>query len=70
MNMRSVRLVCARCGDRIGVYEPFWLRRPDGALMNTAFLPLRASGSDGADGSLFHLGCLAPDVLPDAEAAD
>lgn len=70
MDAHGFRLICTKCGDRIGIYEPFWLHQPDGTLVNTAFLPLRASGNDDAGSSFFHLGCLAPDSLPHAETAD
>lgn len=58
------RPACASCGDRIGVYEPFWLRRADGTLLSTTMLELSGEpGSESASGT-FHLGCLAPDHPP------
>jgi hypothetical protein len=70
VDAKGLVLICARCGDRIGVYEPFWLHHPDGTLINTAVLPLRASGTEDVSGKPFHLGCLAPDALPHTGAAD
>lgn len=49
---------CARCGDRIGVYEPVWLERSDGTRVRSGRLTL---GDVPAGGRLFHLGCLAGD---------
>jgi hypothetical protein len=28
----QVNLVCAECGDRIGVYERFWMQQADGTV--------------------------------------
>lgn len=29
---RDLNLVCAECGDRIGVYERFWMQHADGTV--------------------------------------
>lgn len=56
---------CAGCGDRIGVYEPIWLQHVDGSLANTSLLNLGDQVLTGAEAPrMFHLGCLAPDELP------
>lgn len=47
---------CAACGDRIGVYEPIWLQKPDGSVVGSALLELE---SPARDLRLFHSGCLA-----------
>jgi len=50
------RLLCACCGDRIGVYEPVWLERPDGTRVRSGLLEL---GDAPAQGRRFHSECLA-----------
>jgi hypothetical protein len=69
MSTSSSPPVCARCGERIGVYEPCWLRQPDGTLLSTSLLALRDPAADPRNCSFFHLGCLAPEAIPQAEAA-
>lgn len=48
--------VCAACGDRIGVYEPIWIRGTDGSLVTTSLLNL----ADDTEHPplLWHAGCL------------
>jgi hypothetical protein len=55
--------VCARCGDRIGVYEPLWLELADGTLQSSSFLSLDQYASH-AQARVWHHGCLAPDGIP------
>ena len=33
-------MLCAACGDVIGVYEPAWIERPDGTLHRASMLSL------------------------------
>ena len=56
-------LLCARCGDRIGVYEPVWLELADGALRSSSYLNLDRYAPYERS-RLWHLGCLAPDGVP------
>jgi hypothetical protein len=56
MNSLDSRPLCARCGDRIGVYEPIWLEQPDGTRVRSGLLAL---GEAPLDGRLFHSDCLA-----------
>lgn len=65
MEDRNWLLVCARCGDRIGVYEPLWLELADGTLHSTSYLNL-AKYDLHQEPRLWHLGCLAPDAGPPA----
>ena len=52
-------LTCSGCARRIGVYEPIWWRRPDGALDESSFLRLRDHPLRDAPGSaFFHQECL------------
>ena len=39
------RLICAVCGDRIGVYEPFLYVQPNGSLISSSFRAIQ----DGRD---------------------
>jgi hypothetical protein len=32
---RELNLLCAECGDRIGVYERFWMRNADGTVVSS-----------------------------------
>jgi hypothetical protein len=60
-------LLCARCGDRIGVYERLWLELADGTLRSSSFLNLAQHELHGR-ARLWHHSCLAPDGLsPEAE---
>ena len=56
-------LLCAACGDRIGMYEPLWCELPDGALGSSSYLNLSCEQRRGRS-RLWHLGCLAPDAVP------
>jgi hypothetical protein len=56
MNSLDSRPLCACCGDRIGVYEPVWLERPDGTRVRSGLLEL---GETLPDGRIFHSECLA-----------
>ncbi len=56
---------CARCGDRIGVYEPMWSEQPDGTIVDSALLTIGEDARKGhAHSRFFHHGCLAPAELP------
>ena len=56
-------LVCDRCGDPIGVYEPMWLQHPDGSLTDSSFLEIRDRlGDPHLATRFFHQGCLATDA--------
>lgn len=47
------------------MYEPIWLQHVDGSLANTSLLNLGDQVLTGAEAPrMFHLGCLAPDELP------
>lgn len=60
MDDSSRSLLCAMCGDRIGVYEPLWLEMVDGSLHRSSYLNL--GDHPGHDPSrLWHLDCLVPD---------
>ena len=65
MQDRKWLLVCARCGDRIGVYEPLWAELPDGTLHSSSYLNL-ARCDLHRESRFWHLGCLAPDAVPPA----
>jgi hypothetical protein len=56
-------LLCAACGDRIGMYEPLWCELPDGTLGLSSYLNLSCEQRRGRS-RLWHLGCLAPDAVP------
>jgi hypothetical protein len=56
-------LVCTRCGERIGVYEPLWLELADGILRSSSFLSL-GEHELPEPARLWHHGCLAPVRLP------
>ena len=56
-------LLCAACGDRIGMYEPLWCELPDGALGSSSYLNLSCEQRRGRS-RFWHLGCLAPDAVP------
>jgi hypothetical protein len=58
-------LLCARCGERIGVYEPLWLERGDGSLCSSSYLNLDQHEWHERS-RLWHHGCLAPDGLSPA----
>ncbi len=47
-------LVCAACGDRIGVYERFWRQNPDGTVVSP-----RDTEPTEASGRLIHDSCLS-----------
>jgi hypothetical protein len=55
--------MCARCRDRLGIYEPIFVRHPDGRIDDTSFLnlpePLRSELPP-----CFHRGCLLVDQDP------
>jgi len=56
---------CSGCDERIGVYEPLWIRDADGVLRPSSFLNLDEADRRGAAG-LWHLGCLVGDAPPAA----
>ena len=49
---------CEACGDRIGVYERIWVRRPGGAVERSSMLTVEREPGTGS-AALFHDGCLA-----------
>jgi len=53
---------CARCGDRIGVYEPLWVELGDGTLHSSSYLELGGYKSH-EPWRLWHQGCLFPDAV-------
>jgi hypothetical protein len=53
-------LTCAQCHDRIGVYEPLWLRQTDGTFRRSSFLNL-AKYPQRDPTRHWHLDCLKPD---------
>jgi hypothetical protein len=60
VDQSSEWLLCARCGDRIGVYEPIWLGLVDGSFHRSSYLNL--GDHPGHDPSrLWHLDCLIPE---------
>jgi hypothetical protein len=55
---------CSRCGDRIGVYEPFWLQLEDGTLRSSSYLNLHRDVRRGQLLlALWHRGCVALEDL-------
>jgi len=61
--------VCGTCGERIGVYEPIWLKHADGTLTATSLLNLDEELQSDSHQAFFHLGCLAPDQIPHTKVA-
>jgi len=60
---------CAGCGQRIGVYEPIWLEFGNGTLLSTSLLNIdQEPSSEQQPERLLHLGCLAPDQIPQSQA--
>ena len=51
------------CGDRIGVYEPIWLERPDGSLHRSSYLNL-GEHLGHEEVRLWHSDCLIPAPIP------
>ena len=56
-------LLCAGCGERIGMYEPLWCELPGGALGSSSYLNLSCEQRRGR-WRCWHVGCLAPDAVP------
>jgi len=55
-------LICAHCGDRIGVYEPLWRRHPDGTFERTSFLIMQQrQPQDPTRSPVWHINCLETD---------
>jgi hypothetical protein len=50
-------MTCAVCGDRIGVYEPLWWQRADGAVVASSLLRVREDPAFGPDAVLRHHAC-------------
>ena len=59
-------LVCTRCGDRIGVFEPLWVELSDGTIHSSSFLNLgqHLGNEECRRARFWHAGCLAPDAIP------
>jgi hypothetical protein len=52
---------CARCGDRIGVYEPLCWERADGSRATSSLAAMDRRGDRPPhDARVFHLACAAP----------
>jgi hypothetical protein len=56
-------LVCARCGDTVGVHEPMWFEHRDGTIRSSSLLNIRAAERRLAH-RVFHAGCIVPDYPP------
>jgi len=65
VNHDRSELVCARCGDRIGVYEPLWLELADGTACTGSYIGLRTGPQEWS--RLWHLGCLPIEELPEVQ---
>lgn len=51
---------CARCGDRIGAYEPLCWQRLDGRVTTSSILRAREDPEFGTlDSVLYHRDCFA-----------
>ncbi len=59
-------LVCMRCRDRIGVFEPLWVKLADGTIHPSSFLNLgqHLQHEECRQARFWHAGCLAPDAIP------
>jgi hypothetical protein len=56
-------MTCARCGERIGAYEPLLWVRPDGVTSVTSRLRLRGEPDDALSGSAYyHEACGAAEL--------
>jgi hypothetical protein len=60
---------CSRCGDRIGVYDPFWMQLADGTLRSSSYLNLQWDLRPGQSLlRVWHRGCVAlEDALGSSE---
>ena len=47
-------MTCARCGERIGAYEPLLWVRPDGGVAVTSRLRLRDEPADVLNGAAYY----------------
>lgn len=57
-SLQPWRLHCARCGDRIGVYERLWWQRADGTLTATSHRAVKDGRVQEEPGSrALHLAC-------------
>ena len=63
MDNNGPLLVCARCRDPVGVYEPLWLELADRTLVSSSCMN-HGSYNPHEQSRLWHLGCLAPDGVP------
>jgi hypothetical protein len=53
---------CARCGERIGLYEPLWRRNPDCTLVKTRLAMRQHEPQDQSQPQIWHIQCLETDV--------
>jgi len=59
VNAGPIDFACARCGERVGVYEPLWLQRADGRFLATGLIAVRKHlRREGPGLRLFHRGCV------------
>jgi hypothetical protein len=56
-------LVCARCGEVVGVHEPIWFDHRDGTIRCTSLLNVNATERRMAR-RVLHTGCIVPDYPP------
>jgi len=57
------RPTCARCGERICLFECLWRERSSGAVHASYAVDLQ--GISRANRRLWHVGCLTPSPEPD-----
>jgi len=48
---------CERCGEPVGVYEPLWFERDDGAIEGSSILNLRSRGLEPRRLRVWHAAC-------------
>ena len=54
-------MVCAQCGEGIGVYDAVWVERADQTVYATSRLNL---GEDPLPGLLWHAACISSERYP------
>ena len=58
VNSMGLKLTCAHCGDRIGVYEPFVVLDPDGRARRSSYFGTREAPEGARAGCLVvHTTC-------------
>jgi hypothetical protein len=59
--MGDSKLSCERCGESIDVHEQMWWQRPDGGLLDMAYVDVIADRrSSDPESRFYHHGCLGP----------